>query len=111
MWTNLGIIRDDKGLENVLNEISNIRTEIKDNLTLSSIDPTYNHEWVEALEIHNMLNLAEMISRASIYRTESRGAHYRSDYPESDDVKWLRNIIIKRSGEKIKIFTEPVIRV
>jgi succinate dehydrogenase / fumarate reductase flavoprotein subunit len=56
-----------------------------------------------------MLDVAEMVAMASLLRKESRGAHYREDYPTKDDEQWLKNIIITRAadGEK-KVTPQPV---
>jgi len=104
------VIREGKGLRKGLSELICLRKKAQEEIFISSTNPNYNKEWVEALKVQNMLTVAEMIVRAALYRTESRGAHYRSDYPETDEVKWLRNVIIRRDGRKMKIFTEPVVR-
>ena len=41
-------------------------------------------------------------------RTESRGAHFRSDFPHSDDTNWLKNIIVSKEGDEDVFYTEPV---
>jgi succinate dehydrogenase/fumarate reductase flavoprotein subunit len=51
---------------------------------------------------------AEMMLRASLFRTESRGQHYREDYPRRDDPEWLAWIKIKEEDGKMKAIKEPV---
>ena len=67
----------------------------------------FNVEWVDALEAINMVEVAEMVCKAALMRTESRGLHQRTDYPNSDPA-WLRHIIIEKVGEEVKLSTEPV---
>ena len=63
-----------------------------------------NRDILEALEIMNGLIVGELIARSAILRTESRGAHYRSDYPTQNDQEWLKCIIIKRSGDEKTLY-------
>ena len=49
-----------------------------------------------------MLEVAQVLTCASLLRTESRGAHYREDYPEKDDENWLKNIIFYKKVNKLK---------
>jgi succinate dehydrogenase/fumarate reductase flavoprotein subunit len=56
---------------------------------------------VLALEHRNLLEVAEAIIRAADLRTESRGSHYRSDYPRRDDAAWMTNILVSRRGGEL----------
>ncbi|MEM3703578.1 MAG: FAD-binding protein [Candidatus Bathyarchaeia archaeon] len=93
MWKNVGIVRNKEGLEETLafiKESSSLTEEIKAENSV---------EKIRALELLNMLNVAKIMATSALTRTESRGAHYRSDYPETNNEKWLKNILIRR-GEK-----------
>ena len=68
----------------------------------------YNNEWVDAIDLENMLLLSETIVWAAMERTESRGAHYRSDYPEQDDQAWRRHTIVTGAGDQATLSTHPV---
>ncbi len=61
------------------------------------------HELRLAHETRNMILNAEMKLRASLFRTESRGAHYREDYPARNDKEWLAWVIISLDGDKMKL--------
>jgi succinate dehydrogenase/fumarate reductase flavoprotein subunit len=66
------------------------------------------HDLGKCHEAKNMLVCAEMGFRAALMRTESRGSHFREDYPERDDENWLKWIIIKQVAGKMVLSTEPV---
>jgi L-aspartate oxidase len=58
---------------------------------------------VLAFEQRNLLDVAEVIISAAEFRTESRGAHYRSDHPERNDKDWMTNIFVTREGDSVKV--------
>lgn len=66
------------------------------------------HELRLAHETRNMVLNAELILRASIFRTESRGTHYREDYPRRKDPDWLAWVKLKKEDGRVKISSEPI---
>jgi succinate dehydrogenase / fumarate reductase flavoprotein subunit len=69
----------------------------------------YNNNLRDFLEIDFMLDVAETIVVGALNRTESRGAHYRLDYPKRDDVNWLKHtLVFYRRGEPPYISYAPV---
>lgn len=108
MHERVGVLRDALGLKMVLDEIERMREEDLPSLYLSSKSKIYNREWIEALEAQNMLHVAEMITRSALLRTESRGTHYRKDYPETSK-DWLKNILIKLKDAKMTLTPTPII--
>ena len=66
------------------------------------------HELCKCYEAKSMALCAELIFRAALMRTESRGSHLREDYPERDNKNWRKWIIAKRDGDKMALSTEPV---
>ena len=61
--------------------------------------PIYNQEWVECLQIENMLQCLELVLHASLLRTESRGAAYRRDFPDTNNKEWCQNIVARRADD------------
>jgi succinate dehydrogenase/fumarate reductase flavoprotein subunit len=55
--------------------------------------PIYNAPWNEAINTENLSLIAEMLTRSALAREESRGAHYRSDFP-TQNINWLKNIVM-----------------
>ena len=66
------------------------------------------HELRLAHETKNMVLNAEMKLRASLFRKESRGTHYREDYPYRGDPKWLAWVILKKEQAEMKLARRPV---
>jgi succinate dehydrogenase/fumarate reductase flavoprotein subunit len=66
------------------------------------------HEWRMAQETKNMALTAEMMLRSSLFRTESRGSHFREDYPRRDDPAWLAWVKIKNEQGKMMIYKQPI---
>ncbi len=102
MWERAGVIRDEAGLEAALGEI----TLLREQLELTSIPDSTG--LYQAAKLTKALTVAEMICRAAVMRTESRGAHYRSDHPEEDTQHWLKNIEISRHDDKMTLAAVPV---
>lgn len=80
MWENAGIIRNETGLLKADRQLQEIYTHLD-----------YGGDIISFYEAANMLTVARIIIRAALGRTESRGAHFRSDYPRRDDIRWLRH--------------------
>jgi fumarate reductase (CoM/CoB) subunit A len=92
MWQNVGIIRNGKGIGETLDKINEIKAQSKD--AGASDVPGL----MRRLELDNLLITGEMVTRAALTRTESRGAHFRADYPTEDE-KWKANLFItNRNG-------------
>ena len=108
MWDNVLALRDENTLTDAIEQLEAIRADQLPRLALSSHTHTYNLEWMMALEAECMVDVAEMIARAALARQESRGAHYRADYPNEDNEHWLRNLIIRREDGQMRIETHPV---
>jgi succinate dehydrogenase / fumarate reductase flavoprotein subunit/fumarate reductase flavoprotein subunit len=107
MWENVGLVRAETGLVASLHEIAELR-ERADSASVPSFR-RLNLAWTEALDLRNLLQVAELVTRSALERRESRGAHYRSDFPERDDAHWLRNVFLRRGvGAGIDAWEQPV---
>jgi succinate dehydrogenase/fumarate reductase flavoprotein subunit len=99
--------RNKDELETGIKELSRMREKELPKLYVSAKTKRFNLEWIEALEVRNMLDTAEMSMRAALMREESRGLHQRSDFPE-ERKEWLKQIIIGRKQGEMEFTTEPV---
>lgn len=84
MTEKVGIIRNAENLQYAMEQVLEMKQEIA--------DKTYTT--IEQWEFVNMLTLAELVIKSALMRKESRGAHYRTDYPQVDDVNFKRNTVI-----------------
>lgn len=107
-WKNVGVLREGTKLEAALTEIERIKTKILPQIHVSG-DEVFNREWIDALEAENMVVALEMCARAALIRTESRGAHYRTDYRLTDNKNWFKNIIVSQVGGKMELTIKPVV--
>lgn len=95
MWKNVAIIRNEDGLKDALMRINELKSMLKD---MKVLDITsYNKDLLDALEIIKMLDVAELVTKSAILRRESRGAHYREDFPETKDL-WKKSIVFNKAG-------------
>jgi succinate dehydrogenase/fumarate reductase flavoprotein subunit len=99
-WDNMLTVRHAGGLTETLRLVQQLRAE-----SLPRLSVTTAGDLIRALELQNLLHVAEMVGRAALLRTESRGGHYREDYPKRDDANWLRVIEICRDGEQMRLET------
>jgi succinate dehydrogenase / fumarate reductase flavoprotein subunit/fumarate reductase flavoprotein subunit len=92
MWTKVGVVRNGNDMKEALPQIQEIRQRIKS--ASGGGGALYNAPWNEAINTENLAFIAEMLTRSALLREESRGAHYRSDFPDKDP-NWLKNICMK----------------
>jgi len=102
MWENVGIIRNTKGVERALDTITELNSCVPDMYVRD------RSALIKSLELKNMLLISEMVCRAALLRKESRGAHYREEYPQEDNDNWLKNIFIRKEGSGIKLEVMPI---
>jgi succinate dehydrogenase/fumarate reductase flavoprotein subunit len=103
----VGIVREEASLLRALEAILDLRDQLP-RQRAQGTDPRFNREWVEGLQNESLLDVLEAVVRASLGRTESRGAMYRLDYPLTDDDRWLCNIILERQNGEWTLREQPV---
>jgi len=104
MQRNAGIIRDQKGLETALSELEGLKGRARKVGITGSRE--YNPGWHTAIDLRSLLIVSEATARAALERTESRGAHTRSDYPDSDERQAREQIVIEKEGDRMAVRRE-----
>ncbi|MBM7554463.1 succinate dehydrogenase / fumarate reductase flavoprotein subunit/fumarate reductase flavoprotein subunit [Thalassobacillus pellis] len=95
MWEKVGLVRNGQDLTEAVQELELLEQRI--NRVAVKGSKKYNLTWQELLNARNLVTVAKMVTSSALMRTESRGSHYREDYPASNDEKWLSNIYISKS--------------
>jgi len=95
MWGYVGIIRTEENMSLMLRELEQLTRRL-DALGENGVNTRF-------LELKNMVTVARLITKAAHTRKESRGTHYREDYPTTDDKNWLKHICLEQREEKLHI--------
>lgn len=99
MWEKVSIIRNEKNLNEALKELMEMEKSLNE---LKVEDKKqYNTDLQTALEVINMIQIATLVVKSAILRRESRGAHFREDYPETKD-EWKKSIVLNKNKIKFE---------
>ncbi|MDH3532848.1 MAG: fumarate reductase flavoprotein subunit [Gammaproteobacteria bacterium] len=101
MMSKVGIFRKGDELERAVTELRALLADC-DKAVLRSKAPGMNPELTFALRLRNMLRLAYVTAKGALLRTESRGAHYRSDYPLRNDAEWLNRTLVRWAADAVE---------
>ncbi len=104
----MGPIRTQEELQAYLAYLENLEQSELPQLGTTQDSPVYNKEWIEALDLANMVVAMEASARAALARTESRGVHFRDDYPEVDNDAWLRQVLVWQENGNMTTGARPV---
>ncbi len=107
MTEHVTVVRDNKNLERTDAKLQELLERYK-RINLSDRTQWSNQTLNFARELYNMLILARVITLGAVARDESRGAHYKPDFPERDDQNWLKTTRATWENGKIKLWYEPV---
>ena len=108
MQDHCAVFRTADVLEQGLHKMAEIARAL-DDLAVTDRSMIWNTDLVEALELDNLIGQAAVVLHSALYRTESRGAHAREDYPERDDQNWLKHTLAWRDdADRVKLGNRPV---
>ena len=92
-------LRNDKHLEKAISQVEDLRENMVPQLYAQ--DP---HELIKANESRSMVGIAEMILRSVLFRKESRGFVYRDDFPKTDNINWLKWVMVRKSDKGMEVW-------
>jgi succinate dehydrogenase / fumarate reductase, flavoprotein subunit len=108
MQDHCAVFRTAGVLEEGLRKIGDVGQSLSD-LAVTDRSMIWNTDLLDALELDNLIGQAEVTLHSALYRTESRGAHAREDYPERDDRNWLVHTLAWRdSDDRVRLGSRPV---
>ncbi len=102
MTAQAGIFRKESGLLSAKEKVKELKERFK-KAGVKQKGFAFNHELIQYLELEGMLHLAEAIVEGALARNESRGSHFRMDYPKRDDEHWLRHTIAYRTPAGVSL--------
>jgi fumarate reductase flavoprotein subunit len=103
-----GIYRTESSLKQAIQKLHELQERYR-NVALDDHGRTFNTELISALELGFMLDVAQSIVECALHRTESRGAHQRTDFPARDDKKFLAHSLVRRkSDDSLQVDYLPV---
>jgi succinate dehydrogenase (ubiquinone) flavoprotein subunit len=109
MQKHAGVFRNDKLLQEGVDKLDKIYKDF-DRVSIDDKTDIFNTEYIEMLELRNLLDNSLVTMHSANFRKESRGAHSHEDYPERDDENWLFHTIADLNEGDVKITTRDVIR-
>jgi succinate dehydrogenase / fumarate reductase flavoprotein subunit len=107
MQTLVGIVRTEAEMERALEGVA----QLKEQARQVGVDGNreYNPGWHTGLDLDNLLTVSEAITRSAIERRESRGGHFRDDYPEKDPAGGTFNVVLRRGADgEMRLSREPI---
>ncbi|MEW1779182.1 succinate dehydrogenase flavoprotein subunit [Streptomyces sp. NPDC086777] len=114
MDANVMVFRTEQTIKTAVEKIAELRERYR-NVSIQDKGKRFNTDLLEAIELGNLLDLAEVMAVSALARKESRGGHYREDYPNRDDVNFMRHTMAYREvgddgAESIRLDYKPVVQ-
>jgi len=108
MFDDVGVFRTEEGMQAALKKVNELQERFKQ-VKVQDTGKIFNTELLNAWEMANLLDMAEVITASALNRKESRGGHARDDYSERDDENWLKHTLVWKENGKLKIGYKPVV--
>jgi fumarate reductase flavoprotein subunit len=107
MWKDVGIIRNEEGLVKARDSLSDMQAKLMDTGVVDG-DRALNAQWHDWLNLRNLISVSRVITEAALARENSRGAHFREDFPAVGNLESSAFTTAKLSGGTVKIARQPV---
>ncbi|MEM7565229.1 MAG: FAD-binding protein, partial [Pseudomonadota bacterium] len=107
MWDQVGVLRDADRLQTALSGLSDLRAELSDT-GLSGQSPVFNLSWHDWLNLRSLIDVSEVIAQASLSRENSRGAHFREDFPDAGSLEDSYFTLVEKQQGDYRVERRPV---
>lgn len=107
MWEGVGVLRDANGIQQAQTELAALKTELMAT-GLGDDNRVFNLSWHDWLNLQSLIEVSEVIAAAALSRENSRGAHYREDYPEAGGLDESYFTIARVDREALQVERQPV---
>ncbi len=107
MWEDVGVMRTQAGMERGLERISDIKAELLET-GVDASNLAFNLTWHDWLNMASLTEVSEVIAKAGLVRENSRGAHFREDFPEPGDLESSYFTVAQQSGVEVSVSREQV---
>jgi succinate dehydrogenase / fumarate reductase flavoprotein subunit len=108
MFDDVGVFRTEEGMTEALKKVNELQERFKQ-VKVQDTGKIFNTELLNAWEMSNLLDTAEVIAASALNRKESRGGHARDDFAERDDENWLKHTLVWKKDGKLTIGYKPVV--
>jgi fumarate reductase flavoprotein subunit len=107
MWQKVGIIRDDAGLRAALSELNSLEEQLQ-GTGVADGNRAFNLTWHDWLNLKSLVQTSRVIATAALARTDSRGAHFREDFPEAGPLERSAYTSLRLENSELKLETKAV---
>jgi fumarate reductase flavoprotein subunit len=108
MWDDVGVIRDKVGLDRALARLDGIEGELV-SMGVADGQRAFNLTWHDWLNLRSLVEISRTITLAALGREDSRGAHFRSDFPEAGPLETSTFTVVRQAESKVAVSHEPVV--
>lgn len=107
MWDDVGVLRTAAGMRNALESIAELQKELAET-QVADDSRAFNLTWHDWLNMQSLCEISEVIAKAGLARENSRGAHFREDFPQVGDLDASYFTVVKRESTGVKVERQPV---
>ena len=107
MWNDVGILRDAQSLNRGLGQLNDIEAELK-SCGIGDSNRAFNLTWHDWLNLKNLIAISKVIASAALARENSRGAHYREDFPDAGELDTSTFTVVREMNGQLEVTNQPV---